>query len=71
MNLFSELLLASDHPDLRRFDTSESKPVPADDRIKRLHNHIADAGVQMEAGKDPFVHSSFDGIAGPAVRRAG
>jgi uncharacterized protein (TIGR03067 family) len=53
MNLFGELLFASDHPDPRRFDASESQPVPADDCFKRLHNHVTNAGVQVEAGKDP------------------
>src|SRR5271157_5417254 len=55
MNLFSELLLASDHPDARRFDASESQPVPADDCFQRLHNHVTNAGIQVESGKDPFV----------------
>ncbi len=71
MNLFSELLLASDHPDARRFDASESQPVPADDCFQRLHNHVTNAGIQVESGKDPFVHSSFDRIASPAIRRGG
>ena len=71
MNLFGELLFTSDHPDSRRFDSGESKPIPADDGVQRLHNHITDAGVQMESGKDPFVHSIFDGIASPALRRGG
>jgi len=71
MNLFGELLFTSDHPDSRRFDSSETKPIPADDGVQRLHNQITDAGVQMESGKGPFIHSRFDGIASPAVRRGG
>ena len=67
MNLFSELLLTSDHPHARRFDASESRPVSADDCFQRLHNHVTNAGIQVESGKDPFVHSSFDRIASPAV----
>ena len=71
VNLLGELLFARDRPNPRRFDAGESQPVPADDGLKRLHNHIANAGVQVESGEDPFVHSSFDGIAGPPVRRGG
>jgi len=61
MNLLSELLFASDHPNSRRFDSSET----------RLHSHITGTGVQMKSGKDPFVHSRFDRIPGSAVRRGG
>ena len=71
VNLFGELLFASNHSDLRVFDTSESQPVAADDRFQRLHNHITNAGIQVESCKGSFVHPSFDGIARPAVRRGG
>jgi hypothetical protein len=71
MNLLGELLFASNHQDTRRFDASESQPVPPHNCLQRSYNHITDPGVQMESGKNPLVHSSFDGIAGPAVRRGG
>src|SRR5258708_29480825 len=71
MNLFGELLFASDHPNLRRFDAGESQPIPALNRFQRMHNNVTNAGVQVESGKGSFVHSSFDGIAGTAVRRGG
>ena len=69
MDLFSELLFARDHPDLRRFDPGESEPVPAFDCFQRLHDNVTDASIQMESGEDPPVHSSFDWIAGTAVWR--
>src|SRR6516225_4729116 len=63
MELFGDLLLAGDHPNLRRLDPSESQPVPADDRFQRRRYHVTNAGVQVESGEDPIVHPSFDGIA--------
>ncbi len=69
MNLFGELLFASDHPNLRRFDAGESQPIPALDRFQRMHNNVTNAGVQVESGKGSFVPSNFDGIAGTAVAR--
>ena len=47
MNLFGELLFATDHPNPRRFDARESQPVPAGDCFQRLHNHVTNAGVQV------------------------
>lgn len=71
MNLFSERLFTSDHPDPRRFDTCKSEPIPAGDCVLRIHDHITNAGVEMESGKDPLVHSRFDGVTCPALRRGG
>jgi hypothetical protein len=71
VNLLGELLFASDHQDTRRFDAGESQPVPAHDCFQRSHNHVTNARVQVESGEGPFVHSSFDRIAGAAVRRRG
>ena len=34
-------------------------------------NHVTNATSQVESGEGPFVHSSFDRIAGAAVRRRG
>jgi hypothetical protein len=65
MNLFGEPLFASDHPDPRPFDRGESQPVPALDRLQRLHDRVTNTAVQMESGKDPFVHSSFNGSKFP------
>jgi hypothetical protein len=69
-HLFGELLFASNHPDPRRLDAGESQPVLADNCFEWLHNHVSDAGVQVESGKDPPIHSSFDRIAGPAIGAA-
>jgi hypothetical protein len=71
MNLFSELLFTSDHPDLWRVDASESQPVSTDDSFKRLHNQVTNTGIEVESSKDPLVHSSFDRKTGAAIRRGG
>src|SRR6516165_1724423 len=67
VELFGELLLAGDHPNLRRLDASESQPVPADYRFQRRRYYVTNAGVQVESSEYQFVHASFDGIAGAAV----
>ena len=71
MNFFGERRSREIIGTRRRFDAGESQPVPAADCFHRLHNHITDAGVQMESDKNPFGHSSFDGIASAAVWRRG
>ncbi len=71
MDLLSELLFAGNHLSAHRFDSSEPQPVPADDRLQRLHNNITNAGIEVEPSKDPPVHSGFDWKTGAAIRRSG
>ena len=39
--------------------------------LGELGNHVTNARVQVESGEGPFVHPSFDGITGAAIRRGG
>jgi hypothetical protein len=55
VELFGEQLLAGDHPNLGTLDASESQPV---------------GQTIVSRGEDPFVHASFDRIAGTAVGAA-
>jgi len=67
VDLFGELLLASDHANAGRRDSRETQPVPTLDRVMRLDDNVANACVEVKSGKDPRVHSSLDWVTGATV----
>jgi len=61
VNLLGELLFAERSSEPAAFRRRRIPASPGRRWSQALHNHIANAGVQVESGEDPFVHRASTG----------
>jgi hypothetical protein len=69
MDLLSELLFASDHPDGGLFNAGEVEQIGTLDSLDRLHYDVANSSVYMKLGEDSSVHPRVNCVASAAIWR--